>query len=201
MLLAFVLCFGCVQAQTPAPSSVPATSRPDWVVQRLMQHRALEQHSEVTFTERRYLAILDAPLELSGKLIYEAPAHLAKHTLKPVPESFIIQGDQVRIEKPGKPARELAIDDHPLLYALAISLRATLAGDLATLETWYVIDFSGTREDWRLQLTPRQQNWRAHLRDIVIRGRQEALSEITLHEQSGDHSVMLISPNSAQEDK
>lgn len=179
-------------AQEPAPP--PA--EPGWALQRLMQYRALVQHADVAFTERRYLSVLDTPLELSGRLTYQAPDRLAKHTLEPVAESFFIEGGAVRIEKPGKPAQELSIDDHPLLYALAISLRATLAGDRVTLEKWYAIDFSGTRDDWRMQLTPREDSWRDYLRDIVIRGKGEQLREIALNEQSGDRGVILIAPES-----
>ena len=56
-----------------------------------MEALAQRQHGHVTFTQRNYLAVLDRPLESSGELLYNAPDRLEKRTLKPRPESLILE--------------------------------------------------------------------------------------------------------------
>src|SRR5690606_29363215 len=48
---------------------------------------------EAEFTERKYLALLDAPVESSGLLRYVAPDRLERITRQPVAESMRLDGD------------------------------------------------------------------------------------------------------------
>src|SRR5688500_13261361 len=55
----------------------------NWGIGELMQSLAQVKSAKGRFVERKYLAILNAPLELSGTLSYSAPGRLEKHTLAP----------------------------------------------------------------------------------------------------------------------
>src|SRR3984893_4958541 len=72
-------------AATAVPGAValateaPATQDLD----KLMGLLAQRQHGHVTFVEEHFLAVLDRPVESSGELLYDAPDHLEKRTLKP----------------------------------------------------------------------------------------------------------------------
>ena len=63
-----------------------------------MQELGQVKTAKGRFVERKYLAILTAPLESSGTLIYIAPDRLEKHTLAPRAESLVLEHDQLTLE-------------------------------------------------------------------------------------------------------
>ena len=52
---------------------------------------AQRKHGHVTFVEQHFLAMLDRPLESSGELLYDAPDRLEKRTLRPKPETLLLE--------------------------------------------------------------------------------------------------------------
>ena len=102
-----------------------------WGLDSLMRELASVQHSKARFVERKYLKMLDRPLELSGTLEYRAPDHLERRTLTPKPESFVVDGDRLRLENARGRKRTFALQDNPVLWAFVESIRASLKGDLA----------------------------------------------------------------------
>ena len=54
--------------------------------------------SKARFVERKYLKVLNAPLELRGTLTYSAPGRLEKRTHSPRPETLTLDGDRLTIE-------------------------------------------------------------------------------------------------------
>ena len=57
-----------------------------------MRLLAQRRHGEVPYSETDYLELLDRPLKSSGVLIYDAPDHLEKRTLRPRKETVILDG-------------------------------------------------------------------------------------------------------------
>ena len=105
-----------------------------WGVEALMKSLRQVKSAKARFVERRDLAALTAPLRSSGTLVYVAPGRVEKHTLKPAPESVIIEGDRLTVEKvEGGPKRVFNLPDYPVFWAFVESIRSTLAGDLETL--------------------------------------------------------------------
>lgn len=79
-----------------------AHAEANWDLPALMQALAQSSGGEVRFREKKYLSVLNAPLESRGVLVYAAPDHLEKRTLAPKPENFIIDGGRLRVENPAK---------------------------------------------------------------------------------------------------
>ena len=63
-----------------ALASWPAAAQ--WSVNDLMAVLAARGNADATFTERRYVPILDAPVQSSGTLRFVTPDRLEKHTLQ-----------------------------------------------------------------------------------------------------------------------
>ena len=91
------------------------------------------RHGEADFTETQYLAMLKQPLNSSGVLIYEAPDHLEQRTLKPRPQTVVLDHGMLTLQS-GQRRRTLRLAEYPQLAPLIDSVRATLAGDRAALE-------------------------------------------------------------------
>lgn len=176
------------------PSTVAAaTPAENWGVEQLMQSLGQVKTARGKFVERKYLAILSTPLEFSGTLVYTAPGRLEKHTLLPRAESLVIEQNQLTMEnKARNQRRTLVLQDYPVIWAFVESIRSTLAGDLQTLQRFYLARLEGSGDQWRLLLVPNEPGMQAMVSEIRISGSRNRIRSIEIIEAAGDRSVMTI---------
>ncbi len=161
-----------------------------------MRELAQVKSARAKFVELKHMAILNAPLESSGTLIYTAPGRLEKHTLAPRQESLVLERDQLTLEnKVRNQRRTFGLQDHPVLWAFVESIRSTLAGDLATLSRFYQVTLDGSERQWRLTLKPIEAGMQNVVSEIRIGGSRNRVSTIEIIETQGDRSVMTITPD------
>ncbi len=160
---------------------------------RLMALLSQRRHGEADFTEKKYLSMLQHPLESSGVLIYEAPDHLEQRIAQPRPQSVVLDHGVMTLQI-GQRRRVLRLAEYPQLAPLIDSIRATLAGDRAALERVFELQFRGTLEHWQLRLTPRDAQLAATLKRIDMQGERDAVREVQVQQSDGDRSVMSITP-------
>jgi hypothetical protein len=166
-------------------------SNEQWGLDRLMIELGRVQHAKGRFIERKYMKALSKPLELSGTLEYEAPERLVKQTLKPKPESMIVEADSLTLERGGR-QRTLRLQDYPVLWAFVESIRSTLKGDLAALQRFYEVRLDGSQRRWNLSLQPKDRKMAAFIDVIRIGGGQGKIETIEVREAKGDRSVMTV---------
>jgi outer membrane lipoprotein-sorting protein len=184
-------------AALPAAMAQPE-SKTKWDLTQLMHDLRQVKTARSRFVERRYLAILNAPLESSGTLVYIAPARLEKHTLSPRQESLTIDGDTLLIEnKETGQRRQLALEEQPVVGAFVESIRATLAGDLETLHRFYEVSLEGDANRWRLRLKPTAPRMREVISEIRLSGNGTWVGVIEILDAGGDRSVMTITRDAA----
>ena len=171
---------------------------------RLFSELGARRERQARFNERKFSALLKAPIESSGTLLFRAPDLLEKRTLEPQRESVRIEGNVVTYE--GAPLggtvqkRTFALSDAPLLAALSESLRATLAGDLPGLRRHYDVSWSAVQtqvnapKEWQLTLAPRERALREAVAKVVLRGNGSEVNTIEVVEASGDLTLMQIVP-------
>jgi outer membrane lipoprotein-sorting protein len=160
---------------------------------QLMQDLRQVKTARGRFVERRYLAILNAPLESSGTLVYIAPGRLEKHTLSPRQESLTLDGDTLLVEnKETGQRRQVALEEQPVVRAFVESIRATLAGDLQTLSRFYQVSLEGDANRWRLRLRPTEPRMREVASEIRLSGNGTWVGMIEILDAGGDRSVMTI---------
>jgi hypothetical protein len=136
---------------------------------------------------------LNKPLESSGTLLFQAPAHLEKHTLSPKVESLVLDQGALTIDSKARNIkRTLVLQEYPAVWAIVESIRSTLAGDQATLERFYMIKLEGTAAKWRMQLLPTEKKTREVIREIVIAGHAAHVTSIETFESNADRSLMTV---------
>ncbi len=169
-----------------------------WGIEQLMQNLGQVKSAKGKFVERKTLAILNAPLDASGTLIYTAPGRLEKHTLLPKPETLVLEQDKLTIEhKDRNQRRTLALQDYPVIWAFVESIRSTLAGDLQTLRRFYRTSLEGGEDQWRLSLKPADPKMQTVVKEINIGGRGSRVRTIEIIETEGDRSVMTITEDAS----
>lgn len=162
-----------------------------WDLEQLMQSLARNTSGRATFTEQKFIALLDKPVLSSGELLYTAPDRLEKRTLKPKPETMVLDHDTVTVER-GKRQYVLRVKDYPELGVFVESIRGTLAGDRASLERLYQLTLDGSEAHWTLVLRPLNPMMLAVVQRITMQGERAELRSIEVEQADKDRSVMLI---------
>jgi len=127
----------------------------------------LEHQPTATFSETKYIALLDDPVQSSGELRFVAPDHLEKRTLKPKRELLVLDGGTLTVEQ-RKRKHVLQLSEYPEVASMIESIRATLAGDRKALERAYHLALSGNADAWTLQLIPLEAKVGAVVASIKI---------------------------------
>lgn len=179
------ICIGMVMC---ASSYAGALTLPD-----LMHLMAQQKSGKASYVEKKYIGILDKPLESSGELSFDAPDRLEKRTLKPRPETMLLDGDKLTVTLHEKRPLNLRLQERPEVAALIESIRGTLSGDQAALEKNYAIDLTGMQGKWQLTLTPVHKAVANVVRQVQIGGSDANIKTITVDQADGDRSEMTIS--------
>jgi outer membrane lipoprotein-sorting protein len=170
--------------------ALPATA---WDLTALMEDLARHKGGRARFVEKKNIALLDKPVTSSGELRFVPPARLEKRTLLPKPESLVLDGDTLVIER-GKQKFNVRLSEQPEALAFVDSLRGTLTGDQAALERSYKLSLSGNEEHWTLDLLPNDQRIAAFVLRITFGGSHHRVEWIHYLQADGDRSVMTIEP-------
>lgn len=177
--------------------SAAVSQAAEWDIDQLMRGLAQIRSGQASFIEKKSIAMLDGPVESSGELSYQAPDQLEKRTLKPKPESMLVKGNEVLIERGNKKYR-FQLQRYPELAAVIDSIRGTLAGDRETLERNYQLSLEGAARQWTLLLLPTDETMLTKIKRIRIKGKHDTVRSIEVIQADGDSSLMLIEKMTAQ---
>jgi outer membrane lipoprotein-sorting protein len=169
----------------------PLARAEEWGLDQLMRGLAQTRSGHASFVEQKSIAMLDKPVESSGELFYTAPDRLEKRTLKPRPESMVLERGTLTIEQKGK-RHVLPLQNYPEVAAFIESIRGTLAGDRAALERTYKLSLEGDEQGWTLELLPIADRMKKVIERIRIAGERHELRTIEIRQADGDSSVMTI---------
>jgi hypothetical protein len=189
LLVGGVCSFSAMAAETHTPGA--------WDLNQLMHELGKVKAAKVRFVEHKHLSILNAPLEFSGTLVYVAPDRLEKHTLKPRPETLVLDHDVLTVEdKERNRRRTFVLQDYPVVWASVESIRSTLAGDLATLTRFYEMKLEGSERRWRLTLRPLDTKVQELVSEIRLAGDGNWVNAVEIIEPGGNRSVMTVTRDS-----
>lgn len=168
-----------------------AWAAPVFDLARLMQLLSESASSEAPYVEKKFSALLSQPVVSSGTLVYRRPDVVEKNMAVPREESYRIAGRELTVTRNGQQKR-IALSSEPLLAAFAASLRGVLSGDAKQLGEYYRLALEGTESDWKLEMTPIDEEIARYVRRIVVSGRGARVRQIEVHEASGDRSLLTV---------
>jgi len=174
-------------------AAAPLAPAADWGVATLFETLARQRPEHAAFTEKKFLSILDRPLESSGELVFTPPDRLEKKTLAPKPERVVVDRETVTLER-GAKRHVLRLRENPAVAVLVESIRGTLAGDLEALTRTYSVALDGNPPRWRLTLRPLDPALGTLVERVEIAGSQARVVSVEIFQADGDRSVMTLSP-------
>ncbi len=157
----------------------------------LMQLFAASKSIKAEFVERKYLRVLDAPVESRGDLLFQAPSRLEKRTQLPRAEVMLIEGNKVSIER-GTFKRSMSLDDFADMASLVQSLTATFRGDQAGIEKYFSWRLTGPAGKWQLVLKPKNSKLFVMLQEIRLSGIDSYVHTVETTLTDGDRSLMTL---------
>ncbi|MEO7742474.1 MAG: LolA-related protein [Usitatibacter sp.] len=165
----------------------------DWNVNTLFEMLAREKPGRATFQEKKYLSLLDKPVESSGELEFTPPHTLEKRTLLPRPERILVDRERVTLERGGK-TFSIGLRENSAIAVLVESIRGTLAGDLGALTRTYSAGLDGDIAAWRLKLRPLDPALATLVERIEIGGSHARVKTVEIFQADGDRSLMTLVP-------
>lgn len=157
----------------------------------VMAALASARESRARFVEEKEVPELETPLHATGLLAWRAPDRLEKRTIEPAEELFLVEGDRVTLDRPGRGVREtISLDAAPEIRPLVEALRGTLAGDAARLALHHEVSFGGTPASWRIVLVPRSLRVRGAVQRIVLEGEGAFLRVVETQGNDGRTRLM-----------
>ncbi len=157
----------------------------------LMRLFASSQSVKAKFAERKFIKILDDPVESNGELVFQAPNRLEKRTQLPRPETLVIEGSKVSIER-GTFKRTMSLDDFADMASLVQSLTATFRGDQLSIEQSFNWKLSGPASKWQLVLKPKTSKLFITLKEIRLAGDNSYVHTVETTLTDGDRSLMTL---------
>jgi len=165
----------------------------EWQLGELMQLLAQTKSGQARFVERKYIAMLDKPVESSGELSFSAPDRMEMRTLKPKKQAMLLDGNRLTLEQDGR-QKTVSLQSYPEVAAFVEGIRGTLAGDRQALEKVYKVHLIGTPARWQLMLVPREPSMSRIISGIRIGGSQGEVLSVAYDHADGDRSEMQIVP-------
>ena len=179
-------------------SCVPVQAAQADELESLMQAMAAVKHRIVRYQEEKQMELLEAPLSSEGTLEYIAPDKLVRSVFKPSRIRYIIDNKMVTIEK-GDKSRTRNLDELPVVRVFVESFRATLAGDLTSLQKHYDIEFSGTVGQWEIILRPKDKQLTDYVESLQLAGIGDRILLYMVEDSNGDLTRMRLFSDEAGE--
>jgi hypothetical protein len=85
---------------------------------------------------------------------------------------------------------------YPQVLPFVESIRATLAGDRASLERVFRVELHGDLKRWSLLLVPRDLEVARLISQVRIDGSRDTLFTVEIRETDGDRSLMTLRDHS-----
>jgi hypothetical protein len=183
-------------AALPCAAETAAPIGADWILQAV----ARPAPSRTVFVELRESSMLKQPLRLQGEYRRETDGRLVRQVTAPYAETTTLSAGEALVERAGRAPRRISLQQVPELAAVQAGFGALLAGDRALLQQTYSVQAQGTREDWKLQLLPRDPRLAASLKRIDLYGRGAELRCVESHPAKGQPQRTLMAGAAADAD-
>jgi len=143
---------------------------------------------QARFHETKEIALLSAPIESDGEIVFVPPRRFARLTSTPSPTRFVVDGDRLLFrDQTGE--QTLSTAASRTARAVVENFLVLFNGDAAGLAARYETDFRCDGSRWRLGLRPRDAAVGAIVARVTLVGDGPRLLEMTLEEPNGDRTV------------
>lgn len=146
------------------------------------------------FRERKYMRTLRRPLQLEGTMVFSRDVGLYRHVTSPSRQEQLISADGTLIRRHADGTLERRSLEGTPAGRYFRGLYGLFAGDFRKLEALGTIVPEGDLGNWRLRIEPGDTPPESRFPTLVLEGRRSVVRRMTLLQNSGDSSVVRLSP-------
>jgi len=157
----------------------------------VFENTAVVPPARVRFREERHNSLLKEPLVLTGYLEYLEAGRLRKVVETPFEEAFLIDAEQIEIERNGE-TRKLPLNKNKVLRTMLGGIEAILTGRVDNLVSVFQYELSGTSNSWSLRLEPLSRSVSRHLTRLLVTGDNKSVTSIRFELSEGEWHLMEI---------
>lgn len=155
-------------------------------LETLAENISMHDPGAADFVEQRMSGLLQAPLELVGRMHILEGGALVQEIHSPFVETRLISARRVEIRRPDGYRRSFSLHRAPELAALREALTGLLSGDPQALTENFHARLSGSEAKWCLVLEPRDSGRSERLSRLTLRGRGGKLAGYRVELADGD---------------
>ncbi len=177
-----------------ADAPVSVAPRPCNEVPGLTQSFTDVSTLRAAFTDRKEIAILNAPLVSKGHVYYQRPDRLHIVTEAPARQSVTLSGARIKVVQADL-GRESSMDlgASEVARAVVANMLLVLGGRIDALSSLYRCEAVPEEDAWRLTLVPLRDPLAKAVRKMDVRmARDGTLREVRVEELGGDASTMTF---------
>ena len=163
----------------------------------LLERFAKMEGLEVSFSEKKHIALLAVPLESKGKIYFMRPGYLSRVIETPTKSSLTITPDELRMVN-SREDKTVDLRQNADLRMFVTSLLRVFAGDRENLERAYKLRYELDKADeakWALILEPLKKPLTEMLNSLRLEGSGSVVSRIEMHEPNGDKTITTVLTN------
>ena len=161
-------------------------------LEQVMHSLAESGSVRATYRERRYVALLEEPIETGGTLFFQPPDRMARRVESPERAWMAIRDDEVVLRN-SRGEQRIDLGRSEVARSLVDGLAVVLRGDVALLTARYDVSFRADESRWQIGLTPRADRSRTVIASLVIDGAGDEIHRIEVREAGGDSTVTEFS--------
>ncbi len=168
-----------------------ADAHGDLTLETLMERMGATPGVVAEFSERKEVALLNAPLSVEGILYFVPPDRMVRRTRRPSVSVLTLDGERMRFRDEAG-GDDFDLSASPEARHFVDNFIVLFNGDLDGLRERYRVDFEATGARWRLGLVPRRSPVRDFIASITLRGDGAALQEMVMVETDGDRTTTVF---------
>ena len=165
----------------------------DFTLNGLLETFSFYSQYSAHFSESKKMDFLEINLEIEGELIFKKPNYLKRTSEPPYEEIIEIKGDQVTLKRKDKAVKIIDLKQYPAIESFVAVYRSILSGNHRQLEKHYVVELSGTQENWRLELKPKNNKLQQWFTEIILFGQENKINIIEFYDINGDKTLIKLS--------
>jgi hypothetical protein len=182
------------------PAAAAATGSAD--ARSLLASLAREPPQSIAFAEIHSSPLLERELVVTGTLEYTGTGKLSRIVTAPHQERTDIDGDEVRIQREGRPERRFSLRRAPELGRLLTAFSTMLGGDQAALEREFELEYAVAADGWQLELLPRGGGEHDRIGSLRVRGSGDLPACIVvMNREGGVISELLLGAAATDPDR
>lgn len=167
----------------------PLTTQNQTIFNTITKNLSTKKIISGHFQQIRTMKLLSHPLISSGHFVLSKNSGLRWVQTKPFPSTLIVTNSIIEQQLPNTPTTIITKKEQPLVFSFTKIFLAIFNGDIQTIQDNFNISFSGSKEQWFIELEPKSTLLKKALLKITLTG-SDTIKQVTIQEPQDNNMTI-----------